>query len=163
LTLSEINDRLASSGSAITPPGLQMKPLYISPAGGPHSVVGLTNWPSSNRANLTVAKRTESEATFRLTNREQHSILLWNVRVQVAARDAGTDGFGWETVYDEYPEGTANYTPGAVGEFRVRVPDAGQWRACALYSIDWADSGKCYFGNYEVLSLVLTNSFSDAN
>jgi hypothetical protein len=153
----------AIAEAAFHPRAAPDKPLYTLRAGGPQSIVGLTNWPSSNRVDLTMAKKTESEATFRLTNHEGHSILLWNVRVQVPAQGSGTDGFGWQTVHDDYPEGDAKYGPGAAGEFRVVVPDAGQWRACALYSMDWPDSGKSYFGNYEVLSQVLTNGLSGAN
>jgi hypothetical protein len=148
----EMGTRAMSTGSADRNP-----PLYILNAGGPRSFVGLTNAPASNRAAIVLARSSDDGVIFRLTNGESHAILLWNVRVQVQATNRGTDGFGWDTVYDDYPMGTprynsAHYLPGATGEFSVPHPRATPWRVCILYSTDWADSGNSYSGNYEVIS-----------
>jgi len=129
---------------------------YHLRAGGPHSIVTITNAPASNPVAIAFAAWGDSGPIFRLTNQEPHAILLWNVRVQTRSKDAGTDGFGWDTVYDDYPMGTAkynaaNFLPGAVGEFRVQHPGKTPWRVCVLYSTDWTDSGKSYSGNYEVI------------
>ncbi len=124
---------------------------YAVRAGGAHSFVTITNAPSSNRVAIAFATSTDNGAIFRITNKEPHAILLWNVRVQTRSRDAGTDGFGWDTVYDDYPMGTANYSSGGTGEFRVQYPGKTPWRVCILYSTDWTDSGKSCSGNYEVI------------
>jgi hypothetical protein len=129
---------------------------YHVRAGGPRSFVLLTNAPASNRVGISVATWGDSEANFRLTNGEPHAILLWNVRVQTRSTGGGTDGFGWDTVSDDYPVGaagynSAHYPPGSIGEFQVRHPDKKPWRVCVLYSIDWTDSGKSYSGNYEAI------------
>jgi hypothetical protein len=126
-------------------------------AGGPHSFVRITNPPASNRASIFFATWSDDGPVFRLTNGEPHAILLWNVRVQVRSTDRGTDGFGWDTVDDDYPMGTVRYNsalypPGSTGEFSVHHPGKTPWRVCVLYSTDWTDSGKSYSGNYEVIS-----------
>src|ERR1700730_16589571 len=69
------------------------------------SFVALTNAPASNRVVISFATWSDDGPVFRLTNREPHAILLWNVRVQTRSTDGGTDGFGWDTVYDDYPMG----------------------------------------------------------
>ena len=132
---------------------------YHVRAGGAHNYVALTNAPASNRVGIAFGSQRASAdpAVFRLTNREPHKVLVWNVRVQVKSRDGGTDGQGWDTVYDDYPVGTANYNssyyePGQQGELSVNHPGATPWRVCVLYSIDWTDSGKTCSGNYEVIS-----------
>lgn len=135
--------------------------LYAVRAGGPHSFVGLTNLPVSNRASIALDRSTGDHIVFRLTNGEPHAILLWNVRVQIPAVGPGTDNLGWETVADDYPEGTAQYSAAheprkAAGEFHVQHPGEIPWRVCILYSIDWADSGKSFSGNYEVISTEVT-------
>ena len=130
---------------------------YHVRAGGPHSYVGIANAAASNLVAIAFANWRDDGPVFRLTNREPHGILLWNVRVQIKSKDGGTDGLGWDTVYDDYPVGTAkynsaHYSPGTVGEFRVQHPGKVPWRVCVLYSIDWTDSGKSFSGNYEVIS-----------
>jgi hypothetical protein len=92
---------------------------------------------------------------FRATNREPHAILLWNARVQTNSAGAGTDGFGWDTVYDDYPEGDARIPAGSAGEFRIPRPPAVPWRVCVLFSQDWNDNGKTYSGNYEVIGPII--------
>src|SRR3989442_2022454 len=77
---------------------------YAIRVGG--SYVAITNAPSSNPVSLSFASWSEWGAVFRLTNAETHGILFWNVRVQVRSTGPGTDGFGWDTVYDDYPTGT---------------------------------------------------------
>ena len=126
-------------------------PLYIVRATG--GFVGFTNPPSSNRVWLYVAKNRYYGATFRLTNAEPHAILPWNVRVQVRSTGAGTDGTGWDTVFDDYWAGMPGVVqPGAVGEFRVELPLKTPWRVCIIYSTDWTDTQKQYSGQYEVIS-----------
>lgn len=124
---------------------------YVLRAGGPRNFVPVTNSPASNRAIISVIRNEGGKVVLLLTNGEPHSILLWNVRVQTRSSGAGTDGFGWDTVADDYPNATrAALPPGTAGEFLVEAPDGTPWRVCILYSIDWADSGKQYSGNYEV-------------
>jgi len=130
---------------------------YIIQAGGSRSFVGITNIPVANRVSISFASWRDEVPIFRLTNGEPHTILLWNVRVQVRSTGRGTDGFGWDTVYDDYPGTTgkhnsAHYPPGSTGEFRVDHPGETPWRVCAVYSMDWTDTGKSYSGNYEVIS-----------
>jgi len=152
----------AANGEAAAAPPLGAstdKQTYSIRAGGPRNFVGLTNLPASNRVAISPATRTASndDPVFWLTNRELHSILLWNVRVQTRSAGRGTDGFGWDTVADDYPTGTdkynsALYPTNSIGQFRVVHPGTAPWRVCVLYSIDWSDSGKSYGGNYEVIS-----------
>lgn len=130
---------------------------YHVRAGGPRSYVLLTNAPASNPVSIAFARWENGEAVFRLTNSGRHAILLWNVRVQVMASGPGTDGFGWDTVQDDYPAGTAKYNAGSqlagvTGEFRVAAPGRAPWRVCAIYSTDWTDGGRSFSGNYEVIS-----------
>lgn len=137
--------------------GLTNSQAYHLRAGGPSSFVGLTNSPASNHVSLAFAELSDYGPIFRFTNREPHAILLWDVRIQVPSKGTGTDGFGWDTVYDDYPEGTsgnnsASFAPGSTGEFRVPRQKQIPWRVCILYSIDWTDSGKTHSGNYEVIS-----------
>ncbi len=130
---------------------------YHVRAGGVSSFVGLTNAAASNRVAIRLARVTDEGAIFRLTNRELHTVLLWNVRVQTKSKGGGTDGFGWDTVQDDYPVITAKYNSakvlsGDVSEVRVQSPEKSPWRVCVLYSIDWTDSGKICSGNYEAIS-----------
>ncbi len=130
---------------------------YSLQAGGPQSFTGLTNAPSANPVRIAFVDWNNGSATFRLTNRESHRILLWNVRVQSRSAGLGTDGLGWDTIYDDYPEPTgkldsSRFEPGQVGEFLARLPDKMPWRVCVLYSVDWTDSGKTFSGNYEGIS-----------
>ncbi len=124
---------------------------YTIRAGGAANFVGITNSPSSNRVGLVFSKIKEGRAVFRLTNAEPHGILLWNVRVQTRSTGPGTDGFGWDTVADDYPNiQRAALPPGSSEEFTVEQPDATPWRVCIVYAIDWTESGKHYQGDYEV-------------
>lgn len=142
---------------------------YSVRAGGPNSFVGMTNRPESNRVRIGFKKwggvdpESEHIAVFGLTNGESREILLHNVRVQVPAADGGTDGFGWDTVYDDYPSGTSDYNTaifpvGKSGEFVAPRPEGKRWRVCVLYSIrdeaSTEDPTKqiLYCGNYEVVS-----------
>jgi hypothetical protein len=125
---------------------------YVVQANG--SVTTLTNAPSSNRVSISMANGRGDGNIVSLTNGEPHGILLWNVRVQIKAKDRGTDGFGWDTVNDDYPTGKARYLPGSTGEFTVRHPDETPWRVCVLYSIDWTDKGEHAWGDYEAISKV---------
>ena len=145
--------KIATPASPAVSTNLQ---AYHVRANGPHSFVVLTNAPALNRVKISLAAWGDSEANFRFTNGEPHAILLWNVRVQTRSTGGGTDGFGWETVSDDYPMFTsgyssAHYPPGSIGEFQVRHPGKSPWRVCVLYSIDWTDSGKSYSGNYEAI------------
>ncbi|MBL9171796.1 MAG: hypothetical protein JNN07_28965 [Verrucomicrobiales bacterium] len=127
---------------------------YHVRAGGAHNYVALTNAPASNRVAISFGYQRASAdpAVFRIANREAHKVLVWNVRVQVKSRAGGTDGQGWDTVYDDYPVGIARYETGQKGELSVSHPGTTPWRVCVLYSIDWTDSGKTFSGNYEVIS-----------
>jgi hypothetical protein len=127
------------------------KPYHLI-AGGPHSIVVITNAPESNPVSLSLVSDTDTGLSFRVTNNENHAILLWNVRVQVRSKGAGTDGFGWDTVADDYPSGQSAFGTRASGDFRVQHPGEAPWRVCVLYSTDWADTGNSYSGNYEVMS-----------
>jgi hypothetical protein len=132
---------------------------YVVRAWGPNNLARLTNAPKSNRVAISLATGGGSDAApiFRLTNREPHAILLTNVRVQTRSTGRGTDGFGWDTVYDDYPMGTPRFNtsvcpPNSPGEVAVAHPGKAPWRVCIIYSIDWSDSGNSYGGNYEVIS-----------
>ena len=74
-------------------------------------------------------------AWMRVTNLEPCAILIWNARVQVPSKGKGTDGFGWETTYDDYPgPNIGTLDSGATGEVRVTISEEGPWRVCLLYS-----------------------------
>lgn len=163
----------AADGGRGAPPLQEAKPaaprprasgqVYHVRAGGPHNYVAITNAAGSNLVSIAWSDWKEGDAMFRITNREPHAVLLWNVRVQVKAKNGGTDGLGWETVYDEYPTATPNangsrYLPGGIGELRVPPPDEVPWRICVLYSIDWKDEGKTFSGNYEAISQAFATS-----
>lgn len=146
-----------------TPSGVSLLSRGTAPqnyqvrAGGASNFVGLTNAAASNRVAIRFSRVTDEGAIFRLTNRELHTVLLWNVRVQTKSKGGGTDGFGWDTVQDDYPVLTAKYNSatvlsGDVSEVRVQSPEKSPWRVCVLYSIDWTDSGKICSGNYEAIS-----------
>lgn len=141
------------SGSATA--SNNFKPYYLR-AGGPQSVTLITNAPESNRVSISLVTGTDENPVFRLANGEGHTILLWNVRVQVRSEGSGTDGFGWDTVSDDYPDGQAKFSPGESGTFRVQNPREIPWRVCIIYSTDWADSGNSASGNYEVISQLLS-------
>jgi hypothetical protein len=105
---------------------------YVLRAGGPRNFVPVTNSPASNRAIISVIRNEGGKVVLLLTNGEPHSILLWNVRVQTRSSGAGTDGFGWDTVADDYPNATrAALPPGTAGEFLVEAPDGTPWRPIA--------------------------------
>jgi hypothetical protein len=129
----------------------------------------ITNTPASNHVRVYFKKwggddpEGERVGIFGLTNEESREILWWNVRVQVPAKGKGTDGLGWDTVYDSYPTPTpatktSHFPPGSSGEFSAPRPEGSPWRVCILYSIkvEEADGmhglGKHYGGNYEVRS-----------
>jgi hypothetical protein len=136
---------------------------YTLIAGGPHSVVVLTNSPASNLVSVTYVPSPSPTALFRLTNREPQSIMIWNVRVQVKAKDGGTDGQGWKTVHDDYPTGNklARIPSGGVDQIMVSWPAGEPWRVCVLYSkerqIEPNPAGRReYTGNFEVISAELS-------
>jgi hypothetical protein len=152
--LSSGSIQVAAQEPAATSPA----PLYIVRAvGGP---TGFTNPPALNPVWLSLAKNRYYGPTFRLTNVETHAILPWSVRVQVRSTGAGTDGTGWDTVFDDYWTGRPGMVqPGAVGEFRVKPPLKSPWRVCIIYSTDWTDTfartnliQKSFSGQYEVIS-----------
>lgn len=99
--------------------------------------------------------------SFKITNGEGSSILLWNVRVQVLSIvGGGTDGLGWETVEDDYPNGKSTYEAHDAGEIYVRSQKDSFWRVCLLYSKE-APAGtgpekRSWNGNYEILSAQFT-------
>jgi len=124
--------------------------VYHVRAGGPNSFVGMTNTPTSNHVSL--LRVSEGLFVFRLINEEAQRILVWNVRVQIHSTGPGTDGFGWETVHDAYPNLTSRLDPGASGKFTVLRPGGSPWWVCLLYSKDWTGGGVRYSGNYEVIS-----------
>lgn len=131
----------------------EFKPLsYMVRAGGPHSYVSLSKPPSSTPVSISFVKSTDDGLAFRLLNGEAHAILLWNVRVQIRSEGLGTDGFGWDTIYDDSPDGDkAEFRTGESGIFRVKKSRVTPWRICILYSTDWTDTGT-FWGNCEVIS-----------
>ncbi|HEY1172797.1 MAG TPA: hypothetical protein VGH19_15625 [Verrucomicrobiae bacterium] len=132
------------------------KPLYMISAGGPHSVVGLDRPPESNHVAIAFSRQGEASGIYRLTNHEPVRVLIWNVRVQVPAKDSGTDGFGWKTVHDDYPTGLKGYNipPGGADEIEAPMFGAGPWRVCVLYSKEkLSPDGKYrFYGSYEIVS-----------
>lgn len=137
-------------------------PGYVVRAGGPHSYTVITNPPNSQPVTLSLLRDRGDGIDFRLSNGLPHAILLWNVRVQVRVAGPGTDGFGWETVADDYPNAApasrnqASCPPGGVMDFQVTHPGRTPWRVCALFATDWNDSGRTYSGNDEALGPELT-------
>jgi len=145
------------SGSQTSIPPQVTPHAYHVRAGGPNSYTLFTNAPESNRVSIAFERRDSEGVIFRLFNGERHAILIWNVRVQAPSTGAGTDGFGWDTIHDDYPVGSSRYPSprceaGAWSEFKVDPPREKSWRVCAIYSIDWSDSEKSYSGNYEAIS-----------
>jgi len=61
---------------------------------------------------------------------------------------------GWETVVNDYPEGTSksHILPGSSDEVWVKIPTRAPWRVCIVYSKDWAGTGHTYSGDYEIIS-----------
>lgn len=141
---------------------------YSLRVGGPNSFVGLTNLPELNRVHLSFkrfAKDDENHpgfAVFGFTNQEPCGILVWNVRVQVPSKGRGTDGQGWDTVYDDYPTVTPKYNfdqypSGGYGEVMVDPPHNSPWRVCLLYSKAMPQPNPqhgSFSGNYEIVSVV---------
>ena len=134
------------------------RPGYVVRAGGPHSYVAITNPPNSRPVTLSLLRDRGEGIDFRLSNGLPHAVLLWNVRVQVRVPGPGTDGYGWETVADDYPNSapssrnSANCPPGGVMDVQVTHPGRTPWRVCALYATDWNDSGRTYSGNDEAIA-----------
>jgi hypothetical protein len=115
----------------------------------------VSNPPWLNKARIAMKKRSNDSgrAVFAVSNDEPEEILVWNVRVQVASAGKGTDGFGWDTVYSDYPD----LNGGALGigkssELTVQPPDGDRWRVCLLYSRRSDSEAKNYNGTYEVIS-----------
>lgn len=147
----------------------QNHPRYIVNAGGPRNFVGISKEGLvSNQVRVAFkswrreAPSGGSIAVFSLTNAESQSILLWNVRVQVPSKGGGTDGYGWDTIHDDYPAGSREiFPPGTSGEFVVEPPRETTWRVCILYSKEEAEADRPpggrrrYFGNHEVITRVL--------
>lgn len=129
---------------------LAREQAYHLKAGG-YGVL-ITNAPESNPVSISLVRQIDESVVFRLKNGEHHTILLWNVRVQVKSKDRGTDGFGWDTVTDEPPNWQSHFGAGMSGDFSVQHPQKSPWRVCIIYSTDWNDSGKKYSENYEVIS-----------
>ena len=135
-----------------------------------HTASGLTaitNAPLSNSVQISLAPRNHRHPSdvgvFRITNAENCSILIWNVRVQVPSAGRGTDGLGWDTVQDDYPTGTSHFESHQADEIYVRRPDHAPWRVCILYSkeVPAGDrpngSGRSWVGDYEVISKETTD------
>lgn len=130
--------------------------VYHLKAGGPNSITLITNAPDSNPVSISLVPQADEIPTFLVKNGEHHAILVWNVRVQVPSKGRGTDGFGWDTIADDYPDGQSHIAKGMSGKFSVQHPRETPWRVCVIYSTDWKDSGNKYWGNYEVISQPLT-------
>lgn len=132
---------------------------YEVKAGGPAVYNVITNRPALNKAKIFLSRHQDNydRISFTVTNAEPAEILLWNVRVQVKspAENPGTDGFGWDTIDDDYPTSKeAAVKSGHPTELTVRAPNAALWRVCLLYSKEDTNSppGKTYSGNYEIIS-----------
>lgn len=131
------------------------EPLYTLSAGGPQVFAPLYTWPESNHVAVVFSREDDRGGIYRVTNREPMAILIWNVRVQIPAKDGGTDGFGWKTVHDDYPSmQSARIEPGAFAELTAPNPSNGSdsWRVCLLYSMERVANERRYYGNYEAIS-----------
>lgn len=77
------------------------------------------------------------EAVFRVTNRGDRAVLVWNVRQQVCVPSAGGVARVWETRRSDYP-GPGWQHPmipaGGSEEFPMLSETDGDWRVCLLYS-----------------------------
>jgi len=160
----DIVKAVTPSVSTANPPSSnpqRFRPLYTLKAGT--ASIGPTNAPNSTPVQLSFVRfgsasdrRNFGEvAFFRLTNREDRSILLYNLRVQVHSTNSFyLDPPGWETVVNDYPEGPGNtrIPPGSSEEFRVHRLFGKPWRVCIVYSKDWAGTGTTFGGHYEIIS-----------
>jgi hypothetical protein len=148
----------------------QNHPRYIVNAGGPRNFVGISEEGSESNQVRVALKSWRREvpsggriAVFGLTNAGSQAILLWNVRVQVPSTGGGTDGYGWDTIHDDYPAGSREiFPPGTSGEFVVEPPRETTWRVCILYSKEESEADRPtggrrrYFGNHEVITRVMS-------
>jgi hypothetical protein len=148
--------------------GAKLDQSYVLKAGGPSSVTVITNSPGLNKARVFLSRRqsTPSRISFTVTNAESEEILLWNVRVQIKSHgeNPGTDGFGWDTVSDDYPQsGEAVLKPAKSTELTVIEPSAPLWRVCVLYAKKPTDSAgrEIYNGNYEICSEAINEARLD--
>lgn len=145
--------------SARKPRSVKTNDSYVVKAGGPNTFNLITNLPALNKARieLTRPQQIYDRVAFTVTNAEPAEILLWNVRVQVKSpgENGGTDGFGWDTVYDDYPESKdAIVKSGRTTQLTVKPPTGPLWRVCLLYAKGRTNefSEKVYGGNYEIIS-----------
>lgn len=139
---------------------------YILKAGGPSSVTVVTNPPDENNASIRLRglNTQANRFTFIVRNNEPEEILIWNVRVQKKSEGRGTDGFGWDTISDDYPESDRGPIPsGQFARLTVQPPAASTWRTCVLYAKEQrnASGEKVYGGNYEIISETLDDSAYD--
>src|SRR5213593_2818280 len=114
----------ANAPTAVAARVVSKQDRYTVHAGGDLNVV-FTNHPASNpvttafsrwqTVNFSNQPSGRQVAVFRLTNEENRSILLWNVRVEISSAGpttevsglAGVHG-GWEAVQNDYPHGGPN-------------------------------------------------------
>ena len=161
-----------AEGPTAAPARVAAKPdRYTIHAGG-DLYVGFTNYPASNPVTIAfsrwrVGDSSSRVAVFRLTNSENRSVLLWNVRVEVPSTgftpqvsDLAAIHAGWETAHNDYPSGTnaPHIDAGESGEFAVDWPGRSPWRVCIIYSKEWIGderkppvSGRQWGGDYEVI------------
>lgn len=132
---------------------------YTLKAGGPVSYNRLTSPPELNKLRIALNKRQDDYSLiwFSLTNAEPDEILIWNVRVQVKSpgESLGTDGFGWDTISDDFPGfADAVLKPGQGTKMAIPPPNAPMWRVCILYAKERKDAPgpKVYAGDHEIIS-----------
>jgi hypothetical protein len=141
---------------------------YVLKAGGPVSYNVLTTPPELNKARISLRRLeyTPNRVFFTVTNAEPDEILIWNVGVQVKspAESPGTDGFGWDTVYDDFPNSPeAALKPNHSTELFVTPPSASIWRVCVLYAKEQKDKPgpKTYAGDHEIISVPIDDAILD--
>lgn len=134
---------------------------YTLNAGGPHAFVGARRAPATNSVSIGFHELEGNQAWIKVTNSEPCAVLVWNVRVQVPSKNKGkgTDGFGWDTIHDDYPKGDSRLNSGATGKVLVPIQFEGSWRVCVLFSKEIhgkpeAVSPTQFDGTLEVISAV---------
>jgi hypothetical protein len=132
-------------------------PFYYLHAGGPHLIVGFDTLPESNRLSMTFLLSSDGFSSFRLTNQEPTTILIWNVRTQFRSTNTVTKEVTWVTKHDDYPSinPSAKLAPGGVATLHVPYARPTPWRLCLIYSKEQQhrnSTNRGIFGNYEVVS-----------
>lgn len=114
----------------------------------------------TNRVALSRAftKPDDARAYITITNSEDVPILVWNVRVQVAAAGSEDKPDGWKTVSSNYPSCASRIPAGTTADECVLPPLRVPWRVALLYTAQPLDGGRTsefpahLRGDHEIIS-----------